>query len=90
MTDKDNFDALNRLHTSTNIAVVDLERQNAALKLENTILGTNLVNCQKALDINKLIMRNALTEQNSMKDSFTLEIQDLKAKIKRMLENDHD
>jgi len=54
----------------------------------NNLLMQNLMNCQKALDITKENMRNALTMQNETKDDYATEIQELKAEIKRLKNGD--
>lgn len=81
---QNDFDALRRLHDSTNLSVEDLQKEVIFLKEEIALRDAKLINCQKALDINKDIMRNALTSNNEMKDAFALEIQELKAKIKEL------
>ena len=71
--------ALKRLHESTNLAVIELQEKNMKLMEEITLLREKLINCDKALEINKNIMRNALTEQNFIKDTYSQEIDILKA-----------
>ena len=79
---RDMFESLQRLHNSTNEAVIVLQKENGNLKSEVILLNAKLVNCQSALDINKEIMRNALTRQNELTVSHNEEIQVLKDKIK--------
>ncbi len=76
------YNSLRKLHESTNIAVERLQAENTKLKVENALLLAKLVNCQRALDINEEIMRNALTEQNRIQAIYGQEIQELKVKIK--------
>ena len=78
------YDSLRRIHESTNITVEKLEQELTKLRAENMLLLAKLANAQKALDINKDIMRNALTEQNKMQVEYGNEIQELKAKIKKL------
>jgi hypothetical protein len=77
------YDSLRRIHESTNITVEKLEQELTKLRAENMLLLAKLANAQKALDINKDIMRNALTEQNKMQVEYGNERQELKAKIKK-------
>jgi predicted nuclease of restriction endonuclease-like (RecB) superfamily len=83
-TDKENFIYMKKLQNSTVEAVEELQIKNQKLMEENILLMEKLMNCQKALDINKEIMRNALTEQNFIKDSYSLEIKELKDQIKEL------
>jgi len=78
------FDFLNSLHVSTNKAAETLQERNASLEAEVALLCAKLENCQKALDINKEIMRNALTRQNEMQEGYGQEISELRAKIKEL------
>jgi len=86
MSEEKNFEemyhALNRLHTATNQAVVDLQKENSKLKDEIILLNAKLMNCQQALDINKEIMRNALARQNELAATYGDEIRLLKQKLK--------
>lgn len=88
MTLQDDHRALTRLHDSTNLAVEVLEVKNRELMEANNLLMQNLMNCQKALDITKENMRNALTMQNETKDAYSTEIAELKAEIKRLKNGD--
>lgn len=81
---EDDYRSLQRLHDVTNQAVSDLQKKNIELLEENKLLMTKLGHCQEALDINKEIMRNALTDQNFIKDTYSQEIQWLKEKIKML------
>ena len=81
---QDNYDSLKRLHDSANSAIASLEGKNKELQVEINILYQKLDNAQKAVDINKEIMRNALTDQNAIKDAYSQEIQILREKIKRL------
>lgn len=82
MSLKTDYDSLKRLHESSDMMLVDLQEKNRLLLEENTLLLKKLVDCQKALEINKEIMCNALTEQNRIKDEYSNEINILRAKIK--------
>jgi hypothetical protein len=82
MSIESDYKSLQRLHDSTNQAVIDLQRKNMELMEENKLLIQKLQHCQEALDINKEIMRNALTEQNHIKDTYSEEISILRGKIK--------
>ena len=77
-------------YESMSEAAVDLETANHLLSQEKEVLVASLMNCQKALDITKDTMRNALTEQNLMKDSFAAEIAELKSKIKELTHGRND
>lgn len=90
MSLQEDYDTLRRLHDTTNRAVVDLQERNRELLEANNLLLQNLMNCQKALDITKENMRNALTIQNQIKDSYSTEIQELRAETKRLKNGDHD
>jgi len=90
MSLQEDYDALRRLHNTTNLAVESLQERNREL-LETNVLQLNLlVNCQKALDITKENMRNALTMQNQIKDDYSAEIELLRAEIKRLKNGNHD
>jgi hypothetical protein len=71
------------------IAAQDLELRNALLAEEKEVLVANLINCQKALDINKATMVRLMTEHNTMKDDFAVEISSLRAKIKELTSGTH-
>jgi predicted RNase H-like nuclease (RuvC/YqgF family) len=79
---EEDYRALKRLHDATNIAVEELQAKNQELMEENMLLLKKIIDCQNALDINKEVMRNALTIQNQIKDEYTTEINELRAKIK--------
>ena len=72
------------LHDATNLALEGLQKENELLRMEITILNAKLVNAQQAVDINKTIVINALTEQNKIQIEYGKEIQLLKAKIKEL------
>jgi predicted nucleic acid-binding Zn-ribbon protein len=82
MSVEDDYSALKRLHDATNQAVITLQKDKMELMEEVNLLNAKLIDCQRALDINKEIMRNALTNQNLIKDNYSQEITDLKSKIK--------
>lgn len=82
MSLEDDYRAVKRLLDTVNEANLALQEKNRELMEENSLLLKKLLHCQEALDINKDIMRNALTAQNEMKDSFTIEIQELRDKLK--------
>ena len=81
---EDKYNSLRRLHESQNEAVVNLQAKQIELLGEITLRDQKLINCQSALDINKTIMQNALTEQNRIQTEYGAEIQELKAKIKEL------
>jgi hypothetical protein len=85
---EEDYRSLKRLHDTTNEAVIELQQKNQELMEENMLLLKKIIDCQKALDINKEIMRNALTLQNQLKDDYSAEIQELKAEIKRLKNGD--
>jgi hypothetical protein len=90
MSLQEDYDTLRRLHNTTNLAVESLQERNREL-LETNVLQLNLLaNCQKALDITKENMRNALTMQNQIKDDYSAEIELLRAEIKRLKNGNHD
>lgn len=78
---QEDYSALKRLHDSANEANRMLQEKIQVITEENNLLLKKLVDCQNALDINKEIMRNALTTQNEIKDAYVIEIQELRAKI---------
>lgn len=78
------YNSIVRLLNSTNEAVEKLQKENDELKNGNQLLNEKLLNCQKALDINKEIMKNALLRQNELSVSYANEIQILKDKIKEL------
>jgi hypothetical protein len=80
---KEKYESLNRLHISTNESVIKLQDENSKSKDQIILLNEKLANCQKALDINKEIMRNALIEQNRIQTEYGKDIQDLKMKLKQ-------
>ena len=80
------YNHLRRLHSSTNDAALDLQERNKKLYEEIQLREEKLINAQKSLDINKEIMRNALTEQNRIQIEYGREIQELKEKIKKLTE----
>ena len=76
------YKKLERLHESTHKSVLELQRENCVLQETILLLQQKLINCQSALDINKDIMRNALTRQNELTVTHNEEIQILRDKIK--------
>ena len=82
VTDKERLVSLRRVHEATNEAVKDLEKKYREVLEDNLLMRERLINCQKSLDITKEIMRNALIEQNAIKDSYGREIAELREKIK--------
>ena len=82
VTDKERLVSLRRVHEATNEAVEDLEKKYREVLEDNLLMREKLINCQKSLDITKEIMRNALIEQNAIKDSYGREIAELREKIK--------
>ncbi len=85
-TFEEKFNSLRRLHDSTSEAIIKLQQENGYLKDEIILLNKKLIHAQEALDINKEIMRNALTLQNRIKDDYSNEINELKEKIKKLEE----
>lgn len=81
---QDDYDALRRLHESSNNVVLSLQEKIKKLYEEIQLRDEKLINCQSALDINKEIMRNALMEQNRVQNEYGAEIQELKGKIKQL------
>lgn len=79
---KEMYEELNRLHNSQNSAVKKMEEKIMSLYEEIKLKDEKLANAQKALDINKEIMRNALLEQNRVQQEYGAEITLLKDKIK--------
>lgn len=79
---EEDYRAIKRHLEAANEANLTLQEKNRELMEENSLLLKKLLHCQEALDINKEIMRNALTTQNEMKDSYTVEIQELRDKLK--------
>lgn len=81
---QEDYDALRRLHNSMVLALEDLQKENTALQGEVALLNAKLVNAQRAVDINKEIVRNALTLQNKIQTEYGQEIQELRAKVKAL------
>jgi hypothetical protein len=81
---EDKYNSLRRLYDSQSEAVVNIQTKQIELLGEITLRDQKLINCQSALDINKTIMQNALTEQNRIQTEYGAEIQELKAKIKEL------
>ncbi len=77
---EDLYNSLRRLHDSANKAIEELQSKNKILEEEIIILNIKLINAQKNVDINKEIVKNALSEQNKMKDEFISEINMLRSK----------
>jgi hypothetical protein len=73
---------MTKLYNSLAEATEKLQSKNGSLQDTITDLTTRLMGCQQALDINKEIMHNALTEQNMIKETYSAEITKLKEKIK--------
>jgi septal ring factor EnvC (AmiA/AmiB activator) len=84
---EDMYNSLRRLHNSTNSAVDTLQEKIKTLNEELISAKERLGHAQDALDINKQIMRNALEEQNKIKDEYTAEIELLRAEIKELKKN---
>lgn len=76
--------SLKRLHESANTSIEELNTRINVLQSELALRDEKLINCQRALDINKDIMRNALLEQNRMQEDYGNEIQKLKAELKAL------
>ena len=81
---------LKRRYESLSSGVEVLQTRNKELLESNNVMLQNLMNCQKALDITKENMRNALTMQNEIKDAYSADIQELKAEIKRLKNGDNN
>jgi hypothetical protein len=79
-----------KLYESMSKTATNLETYNHLLTQEKEVLAISLINCQKALDITKETMRNALTMQNEMKDAYSAEIEQLRAEIKRLKNGNND
>jgi len=84
MSLQDDYDSLRRLHNAVNDSIISLQEKNKQLHEEIQMRDEKLINCQAALDINKEIMRNALTEQNRVQTEYGAEIQELRVKIKQL------
>lgn len=78
---EDMYKKLSHINESANEAIEVLQRKNRELLVEISVLNDKLVNAQRALDINKEIMRNTIISSNLMKDEFVAEINKLKNKI---------
>jgi cell division protein FtsB len=68
-------------------AALKLQDENKALKERNAFLTATAANLEKALEINKDIMRHTITTDNELKQAYIQEINDLKAEIKRLKRN---
>jgi len=75
-------DIFQKRYESMSDAAQVLELRNALLTEEKEVLVANLINCQTALNIAKETLRNVITEQNAMKDDFSMEIAALRIKLK--------
>jgi predicted RNase H-like nuclease (RuvC/YqgF family) len=78
------YNSLKRLHTATNDAATELQDKNRELYKEIELYHQKLENAQQAVDINKTIVRNALDEQNRIKDAYSEEIRLLKVEVKEL------
>jgi len=88
MTDEEinisKYRSLEKRYNSLVEACDKLEEQNNMFRAELEMGYQKLENAQKNVEINKMIVQNALSEKNSREQSFLGEIADLKAKIKAM------
>jgi len=73
---------IQRRYESLLEATTNFQTEISELQKRIILLTDINANLDKALDINKDIMRNALQGQNEMKDKYAQEIQELKEKIK--------
>ena len=81
----DKFDKMEKIIKNKDIFYNKLlEDKNKELYEELRVTTNLLINCQKALDINKEIMRNALVEQNRVQEEYGKDIQKLQDKIKKL------
>lgn len=78
------YRSLENRYNSLVEACLSLETQNKVFRAEIDACYSKLENAQKNVDINKMIVENALKEKNSREASFLGEISDLKAKIRAM------
>lgn len=81
---QEKYSALSRLHNSLVEATNDLEKKYKEALGEKQFLQAQLLNCQKALDINKEIMRQTLTQNNELKEKNSDEIILLREEMKRL------
>lgn len=77
-----NYDALKRLHDTTNEAVKRLEKHLAAIMAENAMLKANIENADKRVMIQKQIVIDNLRQTQEEKDDLVKEVMILRQKIK--------
>ena len=82
MSIETDYRALKGLHDSQNEAVIKLQEENGKLKDSIILLRAELSSSDKKLEINKDIMREALTLNNKMKEAYAEEIVDLRRRLK--------
>lgn len=78
------YDALKRVHDSTNIAVESLERGNAELKRINEILTLEKSQWIQEKIMQEMIIQRALSDSNALSNKYLEEIQELKAEIRSL------
>jgi len=77
-------DKYKRLYESLCKAHIALENRNAGLLIENEFLKTSLDNADKAINIIKMNMLNAITDNNSKEQDYIKIVQGLRAKLKEL------
>lgn len=78
------FDALKRKHIAANDANDKLLIKNNELQNEIDFLKTSLVNATTNLDIQKMIVSNAITSSQEIHERDYSEIEELKSSIKEL------
>lgn len=82
MTSLGQVNHLHKLASSLNHALDLMQNERNDLLRSVDYVKTQLGNCQKALDIQKGIVRNTLTDDNISKQEFIKEIQDLQKQVR--------
>ncbi len=78
------FEALTKMHDAMARAAERLQNEYNKLREEHMILENQNTNLEKALHINKDILRNQITQDNEKEQSNAQEVKLLKAKIKEL------
>ena len=79
---QNNYDALKRLHDSTNEAVRMLEEKLRLIMTDNAILQANVENADKRVEIQKQVVIDNLRMTQKEKDKLVEEIMTLRNIIK--------
>jgi len=79
---QNNYDSLQRLHSSANEAIAMLEKRLRELEAENSMLRANIENADKRVMIQKQIVIDNLISTQKEKDKLVEEVMTLRNIIK--------